>query len=235
MPFLVRRILKKLGLSVRMPPEPDRLPQEPWWQAAVAAQAARLDGQSLDFLWLGDSITAGLGEVSPADRVFNAALSGMTTTSLVIQLQRLSSINLQVGQVVIAMGTNDADRALTSTDFYTNLITAIGLIQFMGADRIHLLPAHFPTPGHLWNYGWPDALTRVQQLNPLLAQVAQMVAHPTAAGQSPLSVIYHPHFFISMYSGYQVEPSLTTDGVHLNTQGCQVYRQLLVALMAESA
>jgi lysophospholipase L1-like esterase len=235
MPSLVRKILHKLGFSAqfsgqfsaRMPPEPDRLPQEAWWQAAVADQAARLDGQSLDFLWLGDSITAGLGAASPEGMVFNAALSGMTTTSLVVQLQRLDSVNLQVRQAVIAMGTNDADRALSLDDFRDNLTTAMALIQGFGAQRIHLLPAHFPTPGHLWNYGWPDALTRVAQLNAQLADLAQAQTGP--------SVVYHPQFFASMYAGHRMEPALTTDGVHLNEPGCAQYRQLLQVLMATSA
>jgi lysophospholipase L1-like esterase len=245
MPSLVRRILNKLGFSGYLPPEPDPLPEAAWWQAAVAAQAHSLQDRSLDFLWLGDSITSGLGpawgdrEVGTApvdtERGFNAALSGMTTTSLVIQLQQLSAVNLQVGQVVIAMGTNDADRAITPIEFCHNLTAAIELIQGLGAHRIDLLPAHFPTPGYLWHYGWPDALTRVQQLNQQLAQVAQTFADSAAAGESQLSVIYHPQFFSAMYSGHRVEPALTTDGVHLNAQGCQVYRQLLLALMTESA
>jgi lysophospholipase L1-like esterase len=240
MPSLVRRILKKLGFSGHLPPVPDPLPQEAWWQAAVAAQADHLQNRSLDFLWLGDSITAGLGTAADSGETgvvqgVNTALSGMTTTSLVIQLQQLSAVNLQVGQVVIAMGTNDADRAITPIEFRHNLIAAIELIQGLGAHRIDLLPGHFPTPGHLWHYGWPDALTRVQQLNWQVAQVAQTFADSTAAGESQLSVIYHPQFFSAMYSGHRVEPALTTDGVHLNAQGCQIYRRLLLALMAESA
>jgi lysophospholipase L1-like esterase len=235
MPSLGRKILQKLGLarfsaqfSGRLSPEPDRLPQEAWWQAAVADQAASLQDRSLDFLWLGDSITAGLGAASPEGTVFNAALGGMTTTSLVVQLQRLDSVNLQVRQAVIAMGTNDADRALSLDDFRDNLTMAIELIQGFGAHRIHLLPAHFPTPGHLWNYGWPDALTRVQQLNAQLAQIAQMA-------QTGPGLVYHPQFFASMYAGDRMEPTLTTDGVHLNESGCEQYRQLLQVLMATSA
>jgi lysophospholipase L1-like esterase len=286
MPSLVRKLLKQLGLAVHLPPEPDSLPAEAWWQAAIAAQADSLQDQSLDFLWLGDSITAGLGTAGEREtvRAVNAALSGMTTTSLVVQLQRLGQVNLRVRQGVIAIGTNDADRALTLAEFRHNLTTSIGLIQGLGAHRIHLLPAHFPTPGHLWHYGWPDALARVQQLNQILAQVADLVADPVGqtvaqavadpvaqtvadpvaqtvadpvaqavadpvaqavadpvaqAVSSPPTgqplVVYHPQFFASMYVGQTIEPSLTTDGVHLNEHGCQQYRELLWALMASSA
>lgn len=206
------------------PPEPDSLPQEAWWQDEVAFQAQLTQGQTLQQAIWGDSITAALGNTLGPER-FNFALSGMTTMSLGPQMERLAPARVQRG--AIALGTNDADRQISPEQYREYLSQAIAQLKAWGCDRIDLLPPHYPTPGHLWRYGYPNALERIEQLKQILASLAD--------GET---VCYQADFFASLYpppdQGPHLRRELTTDGVHLNAPGRTLYRELLLQLWSSA-
>jgi len=201
-------------------PQPDPLTMQPWWQEDVKYQANVVTQDRVyDHCLFGDSISSGLGNTF-GDRSFNFALSGMSSVSLLTQLNRLVAANVECRQVILAMGTNDAVYQISNTMFVNNMKVAISLVRQLQAKQIILLPVFYSTVAASKLAGVAGSLDRVEEINILLSQVAatQKVAL-TAAGLQPL------------YNGQSLRENLTLDGVHLNAEGKKIYRRAVLQLM----
>jgi len=200
-------------------PQPDLLATQSWWQEDVKYQADVAQDRIYDHCLFGDSISSGLGN-NFGDRSFNFALSGMSSVSLLTQLNYLVSANVRCNQAIIAMGTNDAVYQISDSAFASNMTVAISLVRRLRAKRILLLPVFYSTVAASKTVGMAGSIDRVEQINGLLYQVAiAQNVMITDAGLKPL------------YNGQALRDTLTLDGVHLNAEGKKIYRRALLQLM----
>jgi lysophospholipase L1-like esterase len=206
-------------VAVNTQTKPDTLPSQSWWQDEVQYRLTITQKQHYNHCLFGDSITSALGNTL-GDRSFNFALSGMSSVSLVDELNRLVKAGVTCGQVIIAMGTNDADYSITNDQFVSNMNTAIALSRQMQAFRIVLLPAFYSTLAASRDSSMAGPIERVDQINELLRQVATSnQVKLTDAGLR------------SLYNGKALRDDLTLDGVHLNASGRVLYRNALLQLI----
>ncbi|MBW4472668.1 MAG: SGNH/GDSL hydrolase family protein [Stenomitos rutilans HA7619-LM2] len=200
-------------------PKPDTVTAIPWWQDEVQYRLNITRNQQYNNCVFGDSITSGLGNTL-GDRTFNFALSGMSSVSLLEQLRREWSVGVRCNQVIIAMGTNDAEYIISNNQFVTNMRQAIALSRQLQANRIVLLPAFYSTIAASQNIDMAGPIARVNEINRLLQQVA------SSEQVSFLNGRLQP-----LYQGQALREDLTTDGVHLNAKGRIIYRNVLLQLL----
>lgn len=203
-------------------PKPDNVAAIPWWQDEVQYRLNLTRNQQYNNCVFGDSITSGLGNTL-GDRTFNFALSGMSSVSLLEQLRREWSAGVRCHQVIIAMGTNDAEYLIRNDQFVTNMRQSIALSRQLQASRIVLLPAFYSTIAASQNIDVAGPIARVNEINGLLQQVA------TSEQVSFLNGRLQP-----LYQGQALREDLTTDGVHLNAKGRIIYRNVLLQLLRSS-
>ncbi len=200
-------------------PQPDSLLSQPWWQNETSYQVQINQGRQYHTCLFGDSITSQLGNTFGND-AFNFALSGMSSVSLVPQVSQLAAANVRCQQVILAIGTNDADYQITDNQFVINMQKAIALSRQMQAEKITLLPAFYSTVAASHNIDLAGPISRVKAINLLLRQVATSENITlTDEGLQPL------------YQGEALRSDLTLDGVHLNARGRVLYRNALLRLM----
>lgn len=197
----------------------DVLPMSNGWQQAVEHQVAASQNQQYQSCLFGDSISSGLGD-SLGDQTFNFALGGMSTVSLVEQLRQLSANHVQCQTVMIAIGTNDAMYTISNDRFTQNLKTAIDLVRSLQPDRIILLPAFYSTVAASLQPNMAGPISRVDEINQLIQQVATDENLPLAANGIQ-----------SLFDGEALKDELTVDGVHLNDAGLNIYRQALLDIL----
>ncbi len=203
-------------------PKPDTVTLIPWWQDEVQYRLNITRNQQYSNCIFGDSITSGLGNTL-GDRTFNFALSGMSSVSLLEQLKREVSANVRCHQVIIAMGTNDAEYLINNDQFISNMRQAIALSRQMRATRIVLLPAFYSTVAASQNIDMAGPIDRVNEINGLLQQIA-----------TSEQVIWLNQRLQPLYQGQALRSDLTTDGVHLNAKGRTIYRNVLLQLLQAS-
>jgi lysophospholipase L1-like esterase len=203
-------------------PKQDTVTLIPWWQDEVQYRLNLTHNQQYDNCVFGDSITSGLGNTL-GDRTFNFALSGMSSVSLLEQLQREWMAGVRCRQVIIAMGTNDAEYLIRNEQFVSNMRQAIALSRKLQASRILLLPAFYSTLAASQNIDIAGSIARVNEINGLLQKVAlsEQVALLTDRLQP-------------LYQGQALRDDVTTDGVHLNAKGRIIYRNMLLPLLRSS-
>jgi lysophospholipase L1-like esterase len=189
---------------------------------AVNYQVARNRNQQFAGCLFGDSISSALGNSLGQGNV-NFALGGMSTTSLLVQMQRLLDANVRCQHVVIAIGTNDAWYGIDDQRFTEQLTQSIGLARNFGAEKITLIPAFYSTVAASKNPKLAGPLLRIDQLNVLLNQVAT-AEQVIVAGTS----------IQGLFQNQALHEGLTTDGVHLNDSGKKLYRQVLGEILAAS-
>lgn len=206
-------------VAVAGQPKPDNVAAIPWWQDEVQYRLNLTRNQQYNNCVFGDSITSGLGNTL-GDRTFNFALSGMSSVSLLEQLRREWSAGVNCRQVIIAMGTNDAEYLINNDQFVNNMRQAIALSRQLQASRIVLLPAFYSTIAASQNIDMAGPITRVNEINGLLQQVA------TSEQVSFLNGRLQP-----LYQGQALREDLTSDGVHLNAKGRIIYRNVLLQLL----
>ncbi|MBV8882843.1 MAG: SGNH/GDSL hydrolase family protein [Chroococcidiopsidaceae cyanobacterium CP_BM_RX_35] len=193
----------------------DYLIAEIWWQKQVNST----QNKNYDACLFGDSISSSLGN-SLGKHTFNFAMGGMTTTSLVDQLKALTTANVKCQVAIIAMGTNDADGSITNDDFIKNLKTSISLVQGLGANQVFVIPAFYSTVEASYNPALAGPITRVEEINALIRQIAAME-----------KVILFEEDIQPLYQGQSLRKDLTIDGVHLNSDGQNLYRQALLKIL----
>jgi lysophospholipase L1-like esterase len=195
----------------------------PWWQMAVNYQVLRNRNQQFSVCLFGDSISSALGNTIGSGNV-NFALGGMSTTSLLLQMQRLLAANVQCQHVVIAIGTNDAWYGIDDQQFTHQLSQSITLARNFGAVQITLIPAFYSTVAASKNPKLAGPLSRVDQLNALLQQVAKETDVTVAAAGIQ-----------QLFQDQALQEGLTYDGVHLNEAGKKIYRQVLMEIFAAAS
>lgn len=204
-------------------PKPDNVTAIPWWQDEVQYRLNITRNQQYNNCVFGDSITSGLGNTL-GERTFNFALSGMSSVSLLEQLRREWSAGVRCNQVIIAMGTNDAEYVISNDQFVNNMHQAIALSRQLDANRIVLLPAFYSTIAASQNIDMAGPIARVNEINGLLQQVARSEQVAFLNGRlQPL------------YQGQALREDVTTDGVHLNAKGRTIYRNVLLQLLRGAA
>ncbi len=197
----------------------DNLSSAAWWQLAVEYQD--IDTQSKQYYGclFGDSISSGVGNTL-GDKIYNFALPGLSTTSLVEQLKTLSSANLKCQKAIIAIGTNDALYGTSNALFVKQMEETIALVQSLGATQVILIPAFYSTVAASYEPNLAGSIKRVEEINALIRQVAATQKVPIEAeGIQPL------------FKGQALKENLTIDGVHLNAEGIEIYRQALLKIL----
>ena len=211
---------KALQVVAELAPQPpqDRLPQISAWQALVQYQAIVSQGQSYQGCLFGDSISSGLGNSLGEQRV-NFAIGGMSTVSLIEQLQTLGAQKVQCQTVIIAIGTNDAWYHIEDGQFKQNMTRILTLVRSLSPKNIYVLPAFYSTVAASHNPELAGPIARVDEINALLKDV-------TVAQRVPLSnTLLQP-----LFEQKALQATLTTDGVHLNETGQAIYRTALQQL-----
>jgi lysophospholipase L1-like esterase len=211
--------LNVIDASSAKPPT-DTLASIPLWQTLVAYQATVSQKKQYAACLFGDSISAPLMNTLGQETA-NFALGGMSSVSLVEQLKQLTNKNVTCQKAIIAIGTNDAWYTIADDRFTQNLKEAIALIRQLGATKIVLLPAFYSTLAASKKPDLAGPIPRVDAINQLMNDVAKTENVPVEASElQPL------------FEGKTLKTSLTTDGVHLNGAGIEVYRQAILKTLS---
>jgi lysophospholipase L1-like esterase len=197
----------------------DQLPSAVWWQAKVQQQILVTRNQTFSACLFGDSISSGLGNSLGAG-TFNFAMGGLSSVSLVAQLQRLGEAGVQCQRAIVAIGTNDAMYSIEDANFVENMKVVTDRIRGMGANEVILIPAFYSTVEASYAPNRAGTLERVDEINHLIRQIA--------AEQRVGLAINLPK---PLYRDRSLNEDLTFDGVHLNDEGKKIYRQLLLDLL----
>lgn len=206
--------------------KPQDLPQDNLsstllWQLEVQYQAIATSNKQYNSCLFGDSISAGLGNIG--SNTFNFALNGLSTVSLIEQGKVLNSANVKCQQAIIAIGTNDAMYGISDNLFIKKMKEAIALVKATGAKRVVLIPAFYSTVAASKNSNLAGTISRINEINALIRQVAQTENIPIEAeGIQPL------------FKGQALKDDLTVDGVHLNDEGLKIYRQALLTILGSN-
>jgi lysophospholipase L1-like esterase len=223
----------------------DTLPTEKRWQSLVEFQTTLSQNQQYRSCLFGDSISSrlqhrlnnqanpalakGVGKdlgagPAPGKQDFNFAIGGMSTVSLVAQLNQLVPHQVHCQTVILAIGTNDAMYWIENDAFKRNLKQAITQVRGLQPDRIILLPAFYSTVAASQNPTMAGPIDRVDEINQMIGDVAAEEAVPVyAEATAPL------------FAAHALRPELTVDGVHLNDAGIALYEELLGNLLDDPA
>jgi len=213
--------LEVLEASSPKPPT-DSLGTLLWWKTLVDYQATVSQDKQYRTCLFGDSISAQLGN-SLGEQTFNFSIGGMSTVSLLEQLQRLSAVKSQCQTAIVEIGTNDAWYTIQDDQFRQNLSQVIQHLRSQGTQRIVLLPAFYSTLAASKDPTLAGSIDRVEQINRLLNQVAM-------AKQVPVeTTALEP-----LFEGKTLKQTLTFDGVHLNPEGLRLYRAALLKIVSSS-
>ena len=208
--------------SLQTPPK-DQLSSTIWWKLVIQRQKRLTQNQQYKVCLFGDSITSPIGN-SLGKHVFNFAITATSTRSLVEQLKVLVNSQVTCATAIVAIGTNDAWYEISGTTFVQLMTKATHLLRLMGAKQIVLLPVFYSSVAASENPFRAATLTRVEEINALLHQVAD------------LENIYLADKEIEvLFEGKAIKANFTTDGVHLNSSGLKVYKQVLLELISTRA
>jgi lysophospholipase L1-like esterase len=208
----------------------DGLADRAWWQTWVAYQAS--DRRSHSVCLLGDSISAGFALAEPENRLpadwTNWAIGGMSSVSLVAQLQALVEAKVNCQTAILAIGTNDAWYTISDNAFQHNLTAAIALTRQMQTKNTILLPAFYSTVAASHKPDQAGPIARVEQIN----QLIKTVTETQQAGLKPGETLtLRLDAVAPLFEGQALNSALTGDGVHLNAAGLKLYRQGLLRLL----
>ncbi|MBN3884661.1 alpha/beta hydrolase [Nostoc sp.] len=222
----VSKIQKLVGManssssSAAAPPKDD-VSSSPLGKIALQYQTLAVQDKQFSGCLFGDSISAGLGNTL-GNGTFNFGLNGLSTISLLEQLKTLIPTKVKCEKAIIAIGGNDAWYGISDELFSKNLQEAIALVRTMGTKEIFLIPAFYSTVAASLDPTVAAPLSKVEQINVLINQVAETEKVPVAAaGLAPL------------YENNVLRGNLTSDGDHLNTEGLKIYRQALLQILGK--
>ncbi|MEH2154806.1 alpha/beta hydrolase [Nostoc sp.] len=221
----VSKIQKLVGMansssSAGAPPKDD-VSSSPLGKIALQYQTLAAQDKQFSGCLFGDSISAGLGNTL-GNGTFNFGLNGLSTISLLEQLKTLIPTKVKCEKAIIAIGGNDAWYGISDELFSKNLQEAIALVRTMGTKEIFLIPAFYSTVAASLDPTVAAPLSKVEQINVLINQVAETEKVPVAAaGLAPL------------YENNVLKENLTSDGDHLNTEGLKIYRQALLQILGK--
>lgn len=220
----VSKISKLVGMansssgSADAPPK-DNVSSSPFGKIALQYQILAAQDKQFSGCLFGDSVSAELGNTL-GNGTFNFGLNGLSTISLLEQLKSLIPTKVTCEKAIIAVGGNDAWYGISDELFSKNLQEAIALIRTMGNKEIFLIPAFYSTVAASSDPTVSAPLARVEKINALINQVAEIEKVPVAAaGVAPL------------YENNVLKENLTSDGDHLNADGLKIYRQALLQIL----
>ncbi|WP_242054990.1 alpha/beta hydrolase [Nostoc flagelliforme] len=222
----VSKISKLVGMansssSAADAPPKDNVSSSPLGKIALQYQTLAAQNKQFSGCLFGDSISAGLGNTLGSG-TFNFGLNGLSTISLLEQLKILIPTKVKCEKAIIAIGGNDAWYGASDELFSKNLQEAIALVRTMGTKEIFLIPAFYSTVAASSDPTVAAPLSRVEQINVLINQVAEAEKVPVAAsGLAPL------------YENNVLKDNLTSDGEHLNAEGLKIYRQALLQILGK--
>ncbi|MBV9387841.1 MAG: hypothetical protein JOZ78_15570 [Chroococcidiopsidaceae cyanobacterium CP_BM_ER_R8_30] len=208
--------------SLKTPPK-DRLGSTVWWKLLVHRQRKLVRNQQYEAGLFGDSITSPLKD-SLGKHVFNFAITAMSTRSLVEQLKVLVDSQVKCITAIVAIGTNDAWYDIDDATFTQLMKEAVYLLRQMGATRIVILPAFYSSVAASKNPFRAGTLARVEEVNTLLHQV--VVTENLYFADKEVQVLFE---------NKAMKANFTNDGVHLNSSGLKVYKQILQELVKNRA
>lgn len=220
----VSKISKLVGMansssgSADAPPK-DNVSSSPFGKIALQYQILAAQDKQFSGCLFGDSVSAELGNTL-GNGTFNFGLNGLSTISLLEQLKSLIPTKVTCEKAIIAVGGNDAWYGISDELFRKNLQEAIALVRTMGTKEIFLIPAFYSTVAASSDPTVSAPLARVEKINALINQVAEIEKVPVAAaGVAPL------------YENNVLKENLTSDGDHLNADGLKIYRQALLQIL----
>ncbi len=200
----------------------DNLSSVAWWQYRVNNQIKINENKELNACLFGDSISSHLDNTL-GNNNFNFALPAMTTISLIQQLKMLDLANVKCKQAIIAIGTNDADSAMTDNDFFINMRNIITRMRLMGATKIILIPAFYSTLEASHKPELAAPISRVEEINNLISLVGKVE-----------KVLVVEETIKPLFDGQKLKSNLTIDGVHLNEDGLKIYRESILKIITGS-
>ncbi|WP_459195266.1 alpha/beta hydrolase [Nostoc sp. FACHB-892] len=222
----VSKISKLVGMansssnSADAPPK-DNVSSSPLGKIALQYQTLAAQNKQFSGCLFGDSTSAALGNTLGSG-TFNFGLNGLSTISLLEQLKSLIPTKVKCEKAIIAVGGNDALYGISDELFSKNLQEAIALVRTMGNQEIFLIPAFYSTVAASSDPTVAAPLSRVEQINALINQVAETEKVPVAAaGLAPL------------YENNALKGSFTSNGEHLNAEGLKIYRQALLQILGK--
>jgi lysophospholipase L1-like esterase len=199
----------------------DNVSSSPLGKIALQYQTLAAQDKQFSGCLFGDSISAGLGNTL-GKSTFNFGLNGLSTISLLEQLKSLIPTKVKCEKTIIAIGGNDALYGTSDELFSKNLQEAIALVRTMGNKEIFLIPAFYSTVAASSDPTVAAPLSRVEQINALINQVAETEKVPVAAAGLE-----------ALYENNVLKENLTTDGNHLNAEGLKIYRQALLQILGK--
>jgi lysophospholipase L1-like esterase len=198
----------------------DILVSRPEWQDEVKNQISVTRNQRYDVCLLGDSISSGLGN-SFGSKIFNFAITGMSTISQIEQLKLLIAAQIKCNTVLLAIGTNDAAYRSTDEQFVRNMKTILRISKNqMDTRKFVILPAFYSTIAASHDLKISGPLHRVNRINELIQDIAVQE-----------KALFMKDGLEALYEGQALKQSLTTDGVHLNSDGEKIYRDALLKVI----
>ncbi len=205
--------------SLQIPPK-DQLSSTIWWKLVIQRQKRLTQNQQYKVGLFGDSITSPLGN-SLGKHIFNFAITAMSTRSLVEQLKVLVDSQVTCATAIVAIGTNDAWYDISNATFVQLKREVTHLLRLMGAKQIVLLPVFYSSVAASENPFRAATLARVEEINALLRQVA--VIENVYLADKEIQVLFEDK---------AIKANFTSDGVHLNPSGLEVYKQVLLELIS---
>ncbi len=207
------------NLSNSNPPQ-DNLISSPVWDGQIQYQILATQNKQYSGCLFGDSVSAELGNTLGKGN-YNFGLGGVSTISLVDQIQRLIPHQVKCQKAIIAIGGNDAWYNLSDELFTQKLQQAIALVRNMGTQKIYLIPAFYSTLAASLDPTVSAPLPKVEHINALINQIA-------AKEQIPVE----ENGIASLYENHVLKSNLTSDGDHLNEAGITIYRAALLEILS---
>ncbi len=99
----------------------------------------------------------------------------------------------------------------------------IATVKQMGAKRVILIPAFYSTVAASHDPSMAGPIARVEEINGLIRQVAVTE-----------KVLISGEGIQPLFEGQALKQNLTTDGVHLNADGKNIYRQAILRILSFS-
>lgn len=190
-----------------------RQPTYPQWKQLLALEARAVaggQGNNRLSVLIGDSLSQWFpSDRLPSDRLWlNQGISGDTTSGV---LQRLASFERTRPQAIYVMaGINDLKHGVSNRQIIANLQQIMARLKQSHPTARIVVQSILPTRS------LPISNQQIQQLNQQLAVIARQTGVT----------------FLDLYTQFadsegQIRPEFTTDGLHLNAYGYQVWRSVL--------
>ena len=202
-------------------------PAADWaWLCRYHAANLALAGQSIDTVFLGDSITEGWGYADPgmfAPGTVNRGISGQTSPQLVLRFMA-DVVGLHPRVVHLMIGTNDiaGNTGPTSPQAYQDNIRAMA--DLAAANGIMMVLGSVPPSDRMT---WQPALRPARQIAELNAWLKAFAAER--------GLVYADYYGALAGAGGELPDRYGPDGVHPNAAGYAVMRPVALAAVAEAA